>query len=219
MRAAAARGLTHLAITDHERIDGALVARDAAPPELTVIVGEEIRTRTGDLIGLYLEQAVPAGLSALETALRIREQGGLVGLAHPFDRLRASSARRADVTELGELLAVVDYVEVFNARLIGSGNQRAAEWAREHDLAGVAVSDAHTVLEVGVSYSTMDGPVESAADLRAALGSAGLVMSRGSYLARAGMPFFKLVQRWRGNPRQTTDAPGTPTAPPAQSAK
>lgn len=207
MRAAAARGLTHLAITDHERIDGALAAQAIAPPELTVIVGEEIRTADGDLIGLYLRAPIEPGLSAVETARRIRDQGGVVGLPHPYDRLRASTARRAGQDQLTELLDLVDYVEVFNARVIGgSGNRRAAEAAQQHDLPGVAVSDAHTVLEVGVSYSYVDATIDSADDLRAALAGCQLIMSRGSYLARASMPFAKLVQRWRGNPRQLAGA-------------
>src|SRR5919205_2038607 len=82
VRTAASRGLTHLAITDHDRIDGALEARELAPaiaPELTVIVGEEIRTTDGDLICLFLERTIPPGLSAVEAIAAAREQGGLVG--------------------------------------------------------------------------------------------------------------------------------------------
>lgn len=181
-----------------------------APPELIVIVGEEIRTADGDLIGLYLDTAIQPGLTAVETARRIRDQGGVVGLPHPFDRLRASAARRAGDDGLAELLGLVDYVEVFNARVIGGrGNHRAAEAAQRHGLPGVAVSDAHTVLEVGVSYSFADGPIDSADELRAALAGCQLIMSRGSYMARASMPFAKLVQRWRGNPRQLAGATAT----------
>lgn len=212
VRAAATRGLTHLAITDHERIDGALAARKLAPPELTIIVGEEIRTAECDLIGLYLEEAIPAGLLAAETARRIREQGGLVGLPHPYDRFRSSGGARLLEEELDELLDLVDYIEVFNARLVGSGNHRAAELAARRQLPGAAVSDAHTVFEVAVSYTAVDGEVESAADLRAALPGGRLVMSRGSYYARAVTPVAKIVQRWRGNPRRRGD--GTPNSTP-----
>ena len=96
VRAAASRGLTHLAVTDHETVDGALEARDAArtqAPDLTVIVGEEVRTREGDLIALYIERAVPRGLSVTETIAAVREQGGLIGVPHPFDRYRGSLLR------------------------------------------------------------------------------------------------------------------------------
>src|SRR5215204_1947685 len=72
VRLAAARGLTHLVVTDHDRIDGALAARDAAPPGLTVIVGEEVRTADGDLIAAYLERAVAPGMSAVETVAAVR---------------------------------------------------------------------------------------------------------------------------------------------------
>ena len=90
VRAAAARGLTHLAITDHDRIEGALRVRDAAPEGLTVIVGEEIKTADGDLVALFLERAVAPGMSARETIEQVRAQGGLVGIPHPFDRYRGS---------------------------------------------------------------------------------------------------------------------------------
>ena len=94
VRAAAERGLTHLAITDHDRIDGALEARELAPAGLTVIIGEEVRTADGDLIAAFLERASRPGMSAPETIAAAREQGGLVGIPHPFDRLRGSMLLR-----------------------------------------------------------------------------------------------------------------------------
>ena len=81
VKAAADRGLTHLAITDHDRIDVAQEARALSQTAVTVIVGEEVKTRDGDLICLFLERAIPPGLSAMETIAAAREQGGLVG--HP----------------------------------------------------------------------------------------------------------------------------------------
>ena len=87
-RAAVARGLTHLAVTDHDRIDAALRLRDAAPSGLTIIVGEEVKSADGDMIALFLREAVPPGLSAVETIAAVREQGGLVGVPHPFDGWR-----------------------------------------------------------------------------------------------------------------------------------
>jgi predicted metal-dependent phosphoesterase TrpH len=180
--------------------------RDIAPAELTIIVGEEVRSAECDLIGLYLTEAVPAGLPAIETARRIRDQGGLVGLPHPYDRFRSSGGENLLEEQLDELLGLVDYIEVFNARLIGSGNQRAAELAARRKLPGAAVSDAHTVFEVAVSYVALDGPITSAAELRGALPNGKLVMTRGSYYARAVTPVAKIVQRWRGNPRRPTTA-------------
>ena len=201
-RVAAERGLTHLAITDHDKIDGALAARDAAPAGLTIIVGQEVRTTTGDLIALFVEKAIPPGLAPAEAADRIRQQGGAVGLAHPYDRFRAGAGRPGWEDELERLLPLLDYVETWNSRLvIGNGNRRAAEMANAHGLPGAAVSDAHTLLEVGVSYTIVDGPLGSAAELRDGLIGAQLVTSRGSRFVRLAMPFAKVIQRMRGNRR------------------
>jgi len=207
-RVAAERGLTHLAITDHDRIDGALAARDVMAARssgatgLQIIVGQEVRTTTGDLIALFVERTIPPGLAPAEAAQRIREQGGAVGLAHPYDRFRAGAARPGWEDELERLLPLLDYVETWNSRLmLGDGNRRAAELAHAHGLPGAAVSDAHTLLEVGVSYTIVDGPLDSAANLRAGLVGAHIVTSHGSRLVRLATPLAKLVQRLRGNRR------------------
>lgn len=201
-RAAAERGLTHLAITDHDRVDAALRLRDNPPDGLAIIVGQEVRTSAGDLIALFIEKPIPVGLAPAEAAARIREQGGAVGLAHPFDRFRAGAGRRGWEDDLERLLPLLDYVETWNARLmIGNGNRLAAEFAHARQLPGVAVSDAHTILEVGVAYTIVEGPLGSAAELRAALGDVSLVTAHGSRFVRLGMPVAKLVQRLRGNRR------------------
>jgi predicted metal-dependent phosphoesterase TrpH len=213
VRVAAERGLTHLAITDHGHIEGALAARDAAPEGLTVIVGQEIRTREGDLIGLFLERPIATGLSAKDAADAVHAQGGLVGLPHPFDRFRGSLLARRDAGEhdaavrdadpgdadpLDAFAPLVDYVETFNARVpLPGANDRAAEWAARHGLPGVAVSDAHTLLEVGVSYLILDGPPADADSLRAALPRGTIVASRASLAVRLVTPFAKLIQRLR----------------------
>ena len=197
-RAALARGLTHVLITDHDRIDGALRARDGAPDGLTVIVGEEIRTADGDLIAAFLERAVEPGMPAADTVAAVREQGGLVGIPHPFDRFRGSLSKS---TALEGLAPSVDWVEAHNARLVGGGNERAGVFAREHALPGVAVSDAHSVLEVGIAYTAVDGDPTTADGLLLALASAALVTGRASYAARLWTPVAKGVQRLRGNGR------------------
>jgi predicted metal-dependent phosphoesterase TrpH len=202
-------GLTHLAITDHERIDGAQRARDLGSDEVSVIVGEEVRTTGGDLLGLFLEQAVPPGMSPVETAAAIHEQGGLVGLPHPFDRFRSSGGAMAAADSLEELAAAIDFVEVHNARAVGRANERAALFAKEHGLPGVASSDAHSLMEVGVAYSVLPRDFSSAAELRALLAEADLVMGRGSYFLRAWTPIAKLVQRLRGNGRVRPPASAT----------
>ena len=201
-------GLTHLAITDHDTIDGALEAQAIAPAGLTVIVGEEIRTADGDLVGAFLSRAVPPGLSALETIASIREQAGLVGIPHPFDRLRGSLGRggRLGGGGLVDLASQVDWIEAWNARLIlGDGNARAASLAREAGVPGVAVSDAHTTLEVGVASTALsraDGDPGTAAGLLAALrGGPRLTTGRASIYVRALTPVAKVIQRVRGRGR------------------
>jgi predicted metal-dependent phosphoesterase TrpH len=198
VRAAADRGLSHLVVTDHDRIDGALAAREAAPSGLTVIVGEEIKTADGDLIAAFLETAVAPGMSAAESVAAVRAQGGLVGIPHPFDRLRGSM--RTD-ERMSAIAPLVDWIEVHNARLVGGGNERAAGFAREHEIAGVAVSDAHSVMEVGVAYTALDGDPSTPAGLLAALPSAELVAGRASYAVRLWTPIAKAVNRMRGNVR------------------
>jgi predicted metal-dependent phosphoesterase TrpH len=213
VRVASERGLTHVAITDHGRIEGALAARNAAPDGLTVIVGQEIRTHEGDLIGLFLERPIAASLSAKDAAAAVHAQGGLVGLPHPFDRFRGSllARRKADPQDadlqdadppdadpLAAFAALVDYVETFNARVLVPGaNDRAAEWAASHGLPGVAVSDAHTLLEVGVAYLILEGPLADAESLRAALPSGTIMASRASLAVRLFTPVAKLIQRLR----------------------
>ena len=208
VKAAVERGLTHLAITDHDRIDGALEARSLAPKALTVLIGEEVKTADGDLICIFLERAIEPGLSAQETIDAAREQGALVGIPHPFDRLRRSILVDEGLAALG---GIVDWVETHNARVIGRGNEHAAAFAAEHGLPGVAVSDAHSVLEVGVAYTALDGDPSTPDGLRSALVGVQIVPGRASLFVRAWTPFAKVVQRARGNRRvRAADPPGTP---------
>lgn len=205
VRAAAERGLTHLAITDHDRIEGAIAAREiarTAAPELTVIVGQEVKTRDGDIIGVFLDRDVPSDLPPAEAIAEIRSQGGLVGIPHPFDRFRGSLL---DEELLASLAPLVDWVETHNARImVGNGNEQAAAFALAHDLPGVAVSDAHSAMEIGVAYVALDGDPSSAAGLLAALRSAELVSGRATFFIRAVTPIAKLIQRLRGNGREAT---------------
>jgi predicted metal-dependent phosphoesterase TrpH len=207
VRAAAERGLTHLAITDHDRIDGALEARELAPAGLTVLIGEEVKTRDGDLICVFLEQAIPPGMSAEETIQAARKQGALVGIPHPFDQMRGSLLRDERMASIG---GSVDWVETHNARLVGRGNEQAAVYAGEYGLPGVAVSDAHSILEVGVAYTALGGDPSTPAGLKAALAGVQIVPGRASLFVRGWTPIAKVVQRARGNRRvRPTTEPGT----------
>jgi len=206
-RAAATRGLTHLAITDHGTIDGALRARDAAPSTLHILVGEEIRTTAGDLIAVFLEHAIPARLSPSDAIAAVREQGGLVGIPHPFDRRRGSLLVGADGADGEGVAGLVDWVEAYNARVFGStGNERAASFAHEHGLPGISASDAHSTLEVAVAYTILVGDPSTPDGLRAALPSAELVVGRASYVVRLFTPFAKAVHAL-GRRREAARAP------------
>jgi predicted metal-dependent phosphoesterase TrpH len=198
-RTAAARGLTHLAITDHGTIDGALRARDAKVEGLEILVGQEIRTPAGDLIAVFLEHAIPGGLPPAEAVAAVRAQGGLVGIPHPFDRFRGSMAKGAGEDGLTALSGSVDWIEAWNARIIfGDGNARAAELAHATGRPGVAVSDAHTTMEVGVASTILDGDPSTAAGLKAALAAGVRIqIGRASYYSRLATPIATLVSRLR----------------------
>ncbi len=210
VKAASARGLTHLAVTDHDRIDVAQEMLAMAPAGLTVIVGEEVKTRDGDLICLFLERAIPPGLSAVETIAATREQGGLVGIPHPFDRMRGSLLRNEAMAGMAPL---VDWIETHNARVVGHGNEDAAAFALEHERPGISVSDAHSIIEIGVAYTAMDGDPSTSAGLLAALANVEIIPGRASYLLRLWTPVAKGINRARGNRRvepTTASAPGSP---------
>jgi predicted metal-dependent phosphoesterase TrpH len=205
VRAAAGRGITHLAITDHDRIDGALEALERAAaevPDLHVLVGQEVRTTAGDLIAVFLQETVPTGLSPAEAVAAIRAQGGLVGMAHPFDRFRGSVGK-GDQEALEELARNVDWIEAWNARLMfGDGNGRAADLAHRIGKPGVAVSDSHTSIELGVASTIVHGDPSTAEGLREALaGPIELMTGRASAFVRLITPAAKLVQRARGRGR------------------
>jgi len=149
--AALARGLGALAITDHDEIEGALALQRTAP--FPVIVGEEVDVGDGEIIGLFLQERIPPGLGPVETVARIRSQGGLVYIPHPFDSHRYPLPER----DLMSLLYEVDALEVLNARVtVPAFNDRAARFAQEHGIPGGAGSDAHTPGEIGRAYVEMD---------------------------------------------------------------
>jgi predicted metal-dependent phosphoesterase TrpH len=149
-----------LCITDHGTVNGALELADKLP--CRVIVGQELRTWAGEVIGLFLSERLPYGLKPDETVARIRAQGGLVYVPHPFDPTR--HCLRASV--LDELVAArqVDALEVFNAKTsLAHLNEQARAYAEANDLPGGAGSDAHEPSAVGAAYLEMpdfEGPAD-----------------------------------------------------------
>lgn len=167
---AEANGLGAIAVTDHNAFGGALEAADlASDRELRVIPGEEVKTAgQGEVIGLFLEEEIPRGLSFEETIAAIREQGGLVYLPHPFDRMHAIP----DAATLHRHLADIDVFEVYNARLLFEQyNDEAERFARKYNLTMGAGSDAHVLQGLGtggVRMRAFNDPEEFLVSLRSA---------------------------------------------------
>lgn len=145
------RGLDMIALTDHGTIQGALALK-ALAPEL-VIVGQEIKTTAGELIAYFVEREIPAGLEPAEAIRRLRDQGAIVGVSHPLDRIRREAMGRK---ALLEMVGQIDCLETFNSRvLLPSDNRRAAEFALAYHLPATAGSDAHSVDCIGQAYVEM----------------------------------------------------------------
>ena len=152
------QGIAVQAIADHGTIDGALRVKALAEAEVeagaegpTIIIGEEIRTPEGELIGLFLDESIPHGLSPEETVERIKAQDGLVLLPHGFDPLKPSrlkpGARR-------RIVDGIDIVETFNTHVSWNGWNRAAEaWAKVQGLPTSAGSDAHSLAAIGSAWT------------------------------------------------------------------
>jgi predicted metal-dependent phosphoesterase TrpH/glycosyltransferase involved in cell wall biosynthesis len=159
---AEAQGLGAIAVTDHNVFGGALEALERARSRrLVVIPGEEVKTADqGEVIGLFLREEIPRGMSFGETITAIRAQGGLVYLPHPFDRLHAIP----EPATLHRHLAEIDVLEVYNARLLFEAyNEEALRFARKYNLTPGAGSDAHVLAGIGTGAVRMrrfSGPEE-----------------------------------------------------------
>jgi predicted metal-dependent phosphoesterase TrpH len=157
------RGLGAIAITDHNEVSGALEARRIAAEmgDIKVIVAEEVKTaEQGEVIGLFLEEKIPKGLTMAETIAEIRRQGGLVYVPHPFDRFHSVP----DYEHLMEIVEEVDILEVFNPRVaVTAFNEEAERFARKYRIVPGAGSDSHVAQGLGsvrVRIHDFDGPAE-----------------------------------------------------------
>lgn len=172
LAAAAAAGMDRVVVTDHDAIAGALRAREIDP--VRAIVGEEVKTREGfDLIGIFLTELIPRGTPAREACERIRAQGGVVFVPHPFDVRRSGAGER-----LEEIADLVDVVEAHNARTwVRALNERGEAWALAHGKLLGAGSDAHTLREIGRGFVEVPSFEPTRESFLAAL-SAGTVAGR-----------------------------------------
>lgn len=172
------RGVWVQAITDHNEIWGAQMLQEMVEEEkvkkagfpLTIIVGEEVSTVNGEIIGLFLKEKIPAGMSPKETVAAIKEQGGLVLLPHGFDPLKRW---RLQPTALESVEEEIDIVETFNARISQlRWNQAAVDWSKLHDRLMSAGSDAHTLADIGSAWVEVPvQPIRTPQELLAALQS------------------------------------------------
>jgi predicted metal-dependent phosphoesterase TrpH len=166
------QGLGAIAITDHNEISGALAAseqaRGSSPhPPLKVIVAEEVKTaEQGEVIGLFIKEKIPRGLTLAQTVAEIKRQGGLVYVPHPFDRMHSVP----DYEHLLPILDDIDAIEVFNPRVaIGAFNEEAVRFAAKYRIVAGAGSDSHVAQGLGsvrIRMRNFDGPQEFLQSLR-----------------------------------------------------
>jgi predicted metal-dependent phosphoesterase TrpH/glycosyltransferase involved in cell wall biosynthesis len=187
-------GLGAIAVTDHNVFSGAQeaveLARDHA---LTVIPGEEVKTDAGEVIGLFLHEEIPRGLSMGDTIAAIREQGGIVYLPHPFDRLHTIP----DARTLHAHLAEIDVFEVYNARLLFEAfNDEALRFARKYNLTMGAGSDAHVLQGVGTGLVRLRA-FETAEEFLISLQSAEIVRRPKSLLYLQGLKWVAQARERR----------------------
>ncbi len=179
-------GLAPVILTDHNSIEGALRLQATE----RVVVGEEVLTTGGELIGLFLKEPVPAGLAPKESALLIKSQGGLVYLEHPYDQFR----RHLTEDAIEALADLVDIVEVFNGRSDEKANRRAEDLCGTLGAAPGAGSDAHKIGEIGSAYVEMED-FEGASDFLAKLHAAQIVVGRSKLLLTAEAKLRHKIRR------------------------
>jgi predicted metal-dependent phosphoesterase TrpH/glycosyltransferase involved in cell wall biosynthesis len=160
------RGLGAIAVTDHNEVSGALEARERADG-IKVIVAEEVKTKDqGEVIGLFIEEKIPRGLTLEETIAAIRSQGGLVYVPHPFDRMHSVP----DYEHLLKVIEDIDAIEVFNPRVAFSAfNEEAERFAAKYRIVAGAGSDSHVPQGLGsvkIAMRDFDGPEEFLESLR-----------------------------------------------------
>ena len=164
-----ARGISVIAVTEHNNIDGGLRFSEFCRKrggKVNVIVGEEIFTSQGEIIGLFLKSAVEPGLTAKETIECIKAQGGVVYVPHPFDLKRSKTVLQKDA--IRENKSDIDCIEVHNGRNISPDfSAKQLEIARKYGIRQVVGSDAHTLIEAGRNYMIINNiPVDRESFIR-----------------------------------------------------
>ncbi|MDP6221524.1 MAG: PHP domain-containing protein [Dehalococcoidales bacterium] len=170
-------GINCVAVTDHDAIEGARKLQNLAP--FPVIIAEEILTPHGEIMGMFLQDHIPSGVSVEQAISRIKAQGGLVCLPHPFDTFRGL---KLEHNELHKLAEQVDIVEIFNARstFLRCSN-KARAFATKYGIPGTAGSDAHSASEIGNTYVEMP-EFSGRDDFLEALSQGSIYKQRSSFL-------------------------------------
>ena len=146
-------GIDCIAVADHGTTEGALKMQEMAPPSLKVIVAEEVLTTQGEIMGMFLKETIPSGITPQEAVRQIRAQGGLVNIPHPFETIRGSALKDRYIEEIA---ADIDLMEVLNSRSpFPANSNKARDFAEKHGIPGGAGSDAHTIYEIGNAYMEM----------------------------------------------------------------
>lgn len=188
IRVAKKKNISRLAITDHNRIEGAIAAKEKAPD--LIIVGEEILTTKGELLAFFVKELVPSGLSPMEAIERLRDQNAFISVSHPFDMLRQGW----EIADLKLISPFVDAIEIFNARCFSKGiNDQAVQFAKENKLNGTVGSDAHTLPEVGKAVLSIPEFFD-ADSLRQVLPYAAGITNYSSPLVRFGSSYARLIR-------------------------
>ena len=203
VEALAARGLDRICVTDHNQVDTARALQERFPDR--VIVGEEVKTAEGvDVIGLFLTQRIPKGTPARDTCERIRGQGGIVYVPHPFAGGKGGGGRI-----LAAIEDLVDAVEGFNARVHDPAlNRRAAEWGRARGLPLGAGSDAHTLAELGRGAVRLPAFEDEPAAFLRALQQGAIEGAPSSHLVHLASTWAKLHKRIFPRSRTGLEAAG-----------
>lgn len=186
-------GINCIAVADHGTIEGALEMQRIAP--FTIIVAEEILTPDGEIMGMFLKETIPSGLSVEQTIAQIRSQGGIVCIPHAFDVFRPSALGEKIVEEIAQ---EIDIIEVFNARcLLHRSSEKALAFARKYNIVQGAGSDAHTPSEIGNAYVEMP-EFKGRDNFIEALASGKVIGQRTSPLTHFASAWNKLKNRtWR----------------------
>jgi predicted metal-dependent phosphoesterase TrpH len=145
------KGIDCIAITDHEEIKGAMEAQKKAADSILIIPGIEIKSRQGDILGLNVKNVIPKGLTAKDTIKKIKEQGGVVVIPHPFAAFYPFKGNLENILEL------IDAIEVLNGSTFQRDNKKALDFVKKHNLPFIAGSDAHCSKEIGQVYLEIPG--------------------------------------------------------------